>query len=205
MRVNVIVLGLCAFILCPPTIAAAQEGGQVGIAMGFPASFDLVWHVTDRVAIRPDFGFSTTSSESSSEPVTTLPGFIMPVSVTTSDSRSFGFGVSALFYVHRVDNLRVYVSPRVAWSDLHATSEGTITGLPGGTTTPLRTETDGSAISVSGSFGAQYSLHRRFGVFGEIGIVYTDQETSGSSSASRGTLTVPWCRDTERGGVIFYF
>jgi hypothetical protein len=43
--------------------AAAQERGRVGLTVAHPASVGLIWHPSDRVAIRPDLNLSWTASE----------------------------------------------------------------------------------------------------------------------------------------------
>ena len=50
------------------TSADAQEKGKTGVTLGYPASIGLLWHVTDRIAIRPEFSFAFTSND-----VTTTP------------------------------------------------------------------------------------------------------------------------------------
>jgi hypothetical protein len=207
MRVSVFPFVVLAGVLANAPVAFAQEKGQVGLSLGFPASVGLVWHITDSIGIRPEFGFSFGSGESTTEPITTLPGGSV-ASVSTSDTRSIGFGVSALFYVHERDNLRLFVSPRIAYSDLHVENEQSISVLPppiGGST--LRVETDGTAITVSGSFGAQYSLSRRFSVFGEFGMSYADSETEGSTSLAitRSSSTSQSWSSRGGAGVVFYF
>ena len=65
--------------------ADAQEKGQAGITMGYPASIGVLWHLSDRVAIRPEFSFTNTDSSS--------------VSLVSAGTQfwSLGTGVSALF------------------------------------------------------------------------------------------------------------
>jgi hypothetical protein len=65
---------------------------------------------------------------------------------------------------------------------------------------------------ISGSFGAQYALGRRFSVFGEIGLGYTrtsvDNEPTSSVSpgASTGSAATSHGIAARSGaGVVFYF
>lgn len=60
------VLFTVAVLLCASLPAAAQESGQVGVAMGYPGSIGIIWHASERMAIRPDFNVAQTSSESKS-------------------------------------------------------------------------------------------------------------------------------------------
>jgi hypothetical protein len=107
------------------------------------------------------------------------------------DSSSFGLGASVLFYGAGTENVRTYWSPRLAWARL-SFDDG-------------NDDESNSAISVSGSFGAQYNPVPRFSVFGEIGLEYARSsssydagpETFESTSSGFGTRTAV--------GVILYF
>jgi hypothetical protein len=151
-----------SLILLGPAAASAQERGQAGLAMGYPA-VGLMWHVTDDIALRPDVAVSKGSTTSTS-------GF-------STDSWSVGVGLSALFYVARWDSLRAYVSPHVAYTKSKSSTETGSPILPS-------IETTGSSYGVAGSFGTQYSLSRRFSVFGEVGLSYSHGRTSGSLCAT---------------------
>ena len=104
-----------------------------------------------------------------------LPDIIGTVP-TTNESTAVGVGVSALFYVYRWDALRAYLSPRVSYS-----RTGSSTTSSSGSATDSRVW----SYLTSGSFGAQYSLGRRFGLFGEIGLGY-----SATTSTLSTTLTI---------------
>jgi hypothetical protein len=123
----------------------AQDAGHVGLTIAFPAAVGVIWQATDRLAIRPDFQFSQSSTGSLS-----------------SSSLSTAVGVSALFYVRKWDNLRAYVSPRFGFQHTSLTTTGS-------TVNPFSQD----QYSYAGSFGAEYQLHRRFAVFGEAGIGYS--------------------------------
>ncbi|HET7694579.1 MAG TPA: outer membrane beta-barrel protein [Vicinamibacterales bacterium] len=156
--------------------ASAQERGDVGITMGFPASIGVLWHATDTVAIRPDLSFSGSSTD---------PG--------DSSSWTLGTGVSALIYMGEAENVRTYFSPRLTYQRSSFSVETAI----GGDTT--RTA---NAWGVSGSFGAQYTPNRRFGVFGEVGFSYSRLKTDTVAFSTEGTAH-GW--GTRAGiGVVFY-
>jgi hypothetical protein len=178
MRLGFALLSL-ALVIVSARPSIAQESGQVGVTMAYPASIGVIWHATDELAIRPDFTFS--NSESGSLASSTTQG---------------GIGVSALYYVRKWDNLRAYVSPRFGYQHASLTS---------GSSSSLTTSSNN--YSYSGSFGAEYLLHRRFAVFAETGFGYT-RSTSGSSSAlpalSFQSDSHNW--GTRAGvGAIFYF
>jgi hypothetical protein len=137
-----------AFVLTASGTAAAQDHGTVGITMAFPASIGMIFHVTDKVAVRPDVAFNRNSTDT-----------------TTVDATSWTLGtdVSALFYLSSQDRVQTYISPRFSYTHSDSSAVGT-TAIPG-------SSTNGSGFA--GSFGAQYSPSAKFSVFGEIGIGYT--------------------------------
>ena len=126
------------------TPASAQEAGHVGVTVSAPSAIGVIWHVTPRVAIRPDLSFSFNESDAE---------------VTDISSQSFSLGGSVLFYTGRWDNLQTYVTPRLSYSWSSSSIEGS------GST--LDATQDGWGLS--GSFGAQYTLGTRFAVFAEAG------------------------------------
>jgi opacity protein-like surface antigen len=149
--------------------AAAQEPGKVGVAMGFPGSIGIIWHLTDTVAVRPDFSFARTSSESES-------------STLKSHSWNLGTGVSALFYVGKLrENVRTYVSPRFAYSRTHTGSEPREVVLNSGT--------NGNSYQYAGSFGVQYAPSSGFSVYGEAGIAYVRSDSTFTSTVISGVVT----------------
>jgi hypothetical protein len=166
--------------------------------MAFPASVGLIWHVSDRVALRPDVSFSWSSS-------TTPPDALV---TSTGRGTSYGVGLSGLFYVGKWEGLSAYLSPRFSYA---RTSTMVTTTLPGGFEGSIRptisthaTEGTNSAYSLSGSFGAQYSLSRKFGVFGEAGLGYNETRSSSSSLTSTGS-TAHGLGTRAGVGVLFYF
>lgn len=160
MRIRDILFLACSAAVGVSTVASAQEP-KTGISMGYPASVGLLWHVSDRVAFRPEFSFTFTNSSSES------------LISDESNFSSFGTGVSVLFYSSLTDNLRTYLAPRLSY------------GRTSGDTNTTESTTD--IYSIAGMFGAQYSLGRRFAAFGEVGFGYSRQ--NGSSTTMIGPLT----------------
>ena len=184
MRRAAVVLGS---LLGTCTIAQAQEAGRVGIAMGYPASIGIVWHVSDDFAVRPEIGFIRTSSDST----------------FASDAATVNVGASALYYTSKWDEVRAYLSPRFTYG--HSTSSGSGT---------ISTSSTNSTYGVTGSFGVQYSPHRRFAVYAETGLGYSRSENSTTSvvSVPPGSIVQPITTATTSSvstrsgvGVIFYF
>jgi Outer membrane protein beta-barrel domain len=176
---------LLVVLLTIPVSVFAQDKGQAGITMGYPASIGLVYHVSDKIAVRPDVAFSHSSGETDT-----------PVGALTSDSSSFSIGVSALFYLREWDKLRTYVTPRYGYS---RTSSETNSVVLGGSSVETTTTTH----AFGGLFGAQYSLHRHFSVFGEVGVNVT--HGTGRSDATTTTSTSNSITSRTGAGVIFYF
>src|SRR5690349_9144006 len=160
----------------------AQDRGQVGVTTGYPGVIGVQWHVADRIAVRPEVSFSKADTSSD--------GLVD----ATTDFWSVGTGVSVLFFSNVTDNLRTYVAPRFSFARTHG--HGDITS----------STTD--SYSWAGMFGAHYLLGQRFAIFGELGLGYTRQ--SGSAT----TTVVTDVRTTNHGntvatrtgvGVVLYF
>jgi len=168
-----------AALFAVPRPLAAQDEPRFGIVMGFPAQVGVLWNVASRLAVRPEINWSKSATESTttSAPIVVNGTVIVPGSSTTtrSDNWQIGVGVSALVYLSKGDALRTYVSPRFVYS---RTSDTYDLGLPdvglpptlvprGPVTTVI------TSYAASGSFGAQYALAKRFGLFGELGLNYS--------------------------------
>src|SRR3954471_1756262 len=132
--------------------ANAQDAGRVGLTTGYPGSIGILWHISERSAVRPEFSFSTNSSSSQS------------LVDATSDFSSISTGISVLFFSPVRDNLKLYVSPRFGYTRTTGSSE--------------ITESTTDMYSIGGMFGGHYALSRRFAVFGEAGFQYTHQTSS---------------------------
>ncbi len=196
MRVRVVGLLILAALLGRP--AAAQEAGDVGITMGYPAGVGVVWHVTDGIALRPDVSVNWTSSESESTTGGLLPGLPPRTTTSSADSWTTAVGLSALFYVRTIDRLRLYVAPRGAYLRSSVDLED---GL--GVASTFDTTTDG--YLASGSFGAQFSVHDHFALVGELGLQYTSQSASASFLSSRSETESRTAGLRSAVGVTLYF
>jgi hypothetical protein len=173
MRPRLATFVAAATLLLSPLTVRAQDDPKVGLTMGYPSAVGVLWQVNNLVALRPEFTWTRTSSDS---PTTTDP-LGNPVAGSSSDTWTTGVGFSALFYLHRYDNLRTYVSPRFTYSRT--------SGLTDITGSSVSSSSDGWVYSTSGSFGAQYGLGRHFAVFGEIGMNYASTTTRTSVVESR--------------------
>jgi len=157
-----------------PASAFAQETPKVGLVMGVPAAASVIWHISDRVAIRPEISFATAGSEAlgvDANQTNVEPGF------------------SVLLFTARWDNVRAYVSPRYVYS--HST------------TSALVADVGTHRHEISGSVGAEFTPHRRFGVFGEVGVAW-ERSTSDAGSFLGEVIVSTW-RVRSAVGVILYF
>lgn len=170
--------------LAVASTAHAQER-KVGVTMGYPASVGILWHVTPTIAVRPEFAFAHSSSETDSNS-----------SHAESSTTNVGTGVSVLFYLKKYESLRTYFVPRFSWA--HTSGESDLSSFTNSTS-----ETTGDSTSLTGSFGAQYSLGDRFAAFGEVGFGYSHNTTESSTSTLKLTGNA-WATRTGVG-VIFYF
>jgi hypothetical protein len=151
--------------------AYAQDAPKVGMTMGYPGSIGVIWRIADRIALRPEMSLTHATGDS------TGGDLVGATPLSTDETTGIGTGISALFYMGRWDALRTYASPRFVYSrsSTSASSGGTIAG-------PSTSESTVSSYTLAGSFGAQYTLGRRFGLFGEVGLSYGRTSTSLSST-----------------------
>jgi len=182
MRVGILLLA-CSIVVGATTPATAQDTTKLGITMGYPASIGLLWHVSDRVALRPEFSFTLTDGSSES--------------IVNADTNfwSLGTGVSVLFYSSLTDNLRTYVAPHFSYSRTSGDAD--------------TTESSTDVYSIAGMFGGQYNLSRRFAAYGEVGFGYSHQTGTVTSKIAQFSTTISSHGDTvgtRTGvGVVLYF
>jgi hypothetical protein len=175
----------CGSIALIPGVAFGQEQGNTGITMGYPESFGVVVHVTDRFALRPEVTLSRASSEVE-----------QALGDRGSRSWSVGVGLSGLFYVAEWDRVRAYVSPRYTYTRLESSID--LAPTFSGTST---SKTDSHLFVWS--FGAQYWPHDHFSVFGEIGLGFSVQNSRSSLTSATGEGHTLGTRTG--AGIIFYF
>jgi len=190
MRIRRVLVLCSVLIAATPALAGAQEKHKAGITMGYPAAIGILWHVTDKVALRPELSFGGSSTDTS--------GSALDIS---GDGWTIGTGVSALFYLRTDDRLRTYISPRFVYG--HSSSTSSTSGLAavtGITTTELTQSTN--SIGGIGSFGAQYAVGDRFTLFGEFGFGFSHIDTTASLTPTTSSGN-SW--GTRAGvGIVFY-
>jgi hypothetical protein len=199
MRSTLLFAAIAAFVWAAP--AAAQDAGQIGITMGYPAVIGVLWHVSDRIGIRPEVSLARGKSETSITLTVPVVGAPTTSDVVTSENWQVGTGVSALFYLVKGEALRTYVSPRFTY--LRNSTTGTaFASVPTIATAPT---TVSSNYGVSGSVGAQYALAKRFSVFGEAGLAYTRSTVAPDSTTFRSESKSRTIGLRSGVGVILYF
>jgi hypothetical protein len=183
MRIGRLVTFTGGFLLAASSIAGAQEAGKAGISIGYPSAIGVLWHATETIAIRPDFTFTHSSSD-------------------TASGWAYGTNISVLFYLKKYDNVRTYVSPRFSYSYNSTTSKPTASTLPG-TTTPSPITITGSTTGGVGTFGVQAWTGSHFSVFGEVGFGFTHRSTDSGLAGLGKFKSDAW--GTSAGvGVVFY-
>ena len=86
------------------TPVAAQEKGDTGLTISAPSAIGVIWHVSEKVAVRPEVSFSFSGTDGDSANVSDIKTHIVTL------------GGSALFYLGRWDSLRTYFAPRLSYS-----------------------------------------------------------------------------------------
>ncbi len=175
---------LLSCIALVPATARAQERGQTGVVMGYPTTFAFIWHVSDRLAIRPEVGFAHSSTDNENS--------IFSVDASI-DTWTATVGGSVLWYVGRVDNVRTYFSPRIAFAHNSADSSTNDDD-------PRTADT----FAASGSFGAQYTPVRKFSVYGEIGYGFSHGWSEVTTPISTTKISGWTWSPRTSVGVIFY-
>jgi hypothetical protein len=102
--------------------ARAQEAGRVGVTMESPVAIGLIWHISDRVAVRPDVALSHSSGTASPQTTTSISS-----TSSNNDATTVTVGVSGRLRLAKWDALSAYVSPRFAYARQSATTSNTIT------------------------------------------------------------------------------
>jgi hypothetical protein len=184
--------------------ASAQDERRVGIVMQTGSGIGAIWNATSKVAIRPEFSFSSSETDAT------------PTGFTETSVNGYTVGVSGLLYLHRWAALRAYVSPQYSYGHSTFESEATFSFLGGPSVSSIEIETKTTSHGIAGFFGAQYTLHERFAAFAEVGVGYTRTESSSPFiSVSSGFPAAPIVTTNTRQshgsgtrsavGAIFYF
>lgn len=174
--------------------AFAQDAPTLGLVIGAPAHVGLLWQVSERVAVRPDFSWSWSRTEATGQFSGTYEASTRGVRVSP--------GIGVLFRLSDDERLQTYLATRYGFSRSSTSSESdlSVPGIPGSS----RSLTRSTQRSHSGgaAFGARYAPGSRFGVFGEFGLEYS----SSSGSVAAAIDSTSKAAGTRAGvGVILFF
>jgi len=180
------VFATLAVLACSACPTFAQDAGKIGLAMAYPAAFGIVWHATDKIAIRPSVTFGGSSTEGSA---------------TTSGGSAWNVGttIAALFYVKKYDNVRTYISPSYRYSHTSTTihppsASASLVGDLNSTA-----NTNGGA----GTFGAEFAATTHFSIIGEVGFAFS-RVTQKSMVVQNVTVNGKSWGATAGVGLVFY-
>ena len=173
--------------------AAAQDDPRFALVTSFPSpTVSFQWEVSARFAFRVEGSYNY--RDESSDTVTGRFSFgptgnnqvFETVTHTESTSHGGSIGVAGIFTIHRNDQLRLYVAPRVslALTQQRITFNTTVdlpTVVPGGPSVtfgdgrPLSETVEYSSTSPAAgvAFGAATNVHRRLALFGEAGFTWS--------------------------------
>lgn len=186
MRPLVLVItAVAGLVTLQPVSAAAQPTKPVAVTLGYPAAVGLIWHVNDRLAVRPDVTLNR--SETKTTLTSTAAGLFGGVSTSTSTSTqtdtTWSTGLSLLVTLADLDDLRLYFVPRVSYLRATTSSEASVAGLGG--LGSFSSDNDG--VTALGGVGAHYMLGTRAAVFAESGVQYVRQSFSSAIPGTTGT------------------
>ena len=136
-------LGFALALAAIAAPAAAQDDPRFALVTSFPSpTVSFQWEMSERFALRIEgsYSYRDESSDTSSddEPEFSAP-FGTSISIATSTraeitSHSGSIGVAGIFTIHRGDQLRLYVAPRVsvARTSQRITANTTVLRVPAG-------------------------------------------------------------------------
>lgn len=192
---------LVSVCLCVAASAWAQPARSVGVTMGYPTGVGVLWHVSDRIALRPDVSLTRSKAETTTTTVVAPSIFGPGETITTSTTQTdwtTSAGLSVLVTIRDLDRLRLYAAPRVAWFRTETENDARANTLGA-----FNSENDG--LQASGGLGAHYGFGDRAAAFGELGVYYTRQALSSgySGGGTEATLTGVGLRSVV--GFVLYF
>jgi hypothetical protein len=188
-RIIGLALGL---VICAAPAALAQDDPKFALVASFPSpAVSFQWELSEKFAFRFEGSYRHESSESSESSVSGstehvyTDGTTSQVIFTTgaadfrseSTTHSSSIAIAGIFTIHRSDQVRLYVAPRV--SAALTRQQFTIPRpirltlmnpdlTPRSETFKFSSTTPGAGVS----FGAATNVHRHLALFGEAGFIY---------------------------------
>jgi hypothetical protein len=177
-----------------------------------------LWHLTSRVALEPEIAFSRNRTSTIIESGLIF-GTGFPTTTLTSESTSEGWtvspGINVRFYVGKWDDVSTYVASGYRYHSSSSTSTSTSsvpTGLGGFGSRVEVVELRSETHDVRAMFGVQYAPHRKFSVFGEVGLRYSTADLPEVISTGAGAIgslnrsgTASSFGNASAVGIAFYF
>ena len=203
------VVTLATLLMAAAVPAAAQDESTLALVASFPSpAVSVQWQVSDRFALRFEGSYSFSGESRESTPDTGRVEHIYRDGTTSTvvwgtgsgrhESTVHGgsVGISGLITLHRAEQLRLYVAPRLSLgytrqrltgpmsrlaSDSYVSiplDAGVIVGVVSGglVVTPASPDTvrySSTSPAAGAAFGAATSVHRRLSLFGEAGFMYS--------------------------------
>ena len=191
-RLCFVLAAACAAIVLSAPTALAQTERRFGFVIAYPTSVGFEWQAADRLAVRFDGTYRHSSVESSATPTPAIPAIpglpsVIPIRVfevrSSTTNTGAELGVSLLFDLHRSDDLRLFVAPRVGVLISKTEMETTITGLSpaelAAFTFPANRDTTSHTPVGSVAIGASHDISPRLRIFGEAGFSYSRGDLAG--------------------------
>ncbi len=223
MRPSRRVFLLASAVCCLAVRATGQEKGRLGADVAFSSAtsstIGLTWHATNRVALRPVFGFL---HETRDDVQTYLADGVAFDGTSRTTNTAISGGLEGMLYLTRAESLSTYVA--VSYQRQHAkeTAGAVSLAIPLSQAPPLvqqlvasdpfrpRNQTTASNL-YGAAAGLEYAFGKRFSAFGEAGLRYVTTKLRVAEGLPRnGVAAGPADLDqigtfTSTVGVIFYF
>lgn len=181
------------------SFVSAQDKGQFGINMKVDPSPQLgfTYHLSQKFALRPFFGFSQSSTTSDREfkpENRNLPAIIRE---HEDDSTAVNLGMGLLYYFYTGRDISVYTG--VNFGYIRTTREHSIKEVN------ENWENTGNTLRSSLIFGLQCMLKKNLGIFGEFGFGYSTTKFSHENGLELDNEATQWGLMNTGIGLIFYF
>jgi len=155
--------------------------GKVGLT--FPTT-GIIWHVSDRVAVLPNAGYSYSWGDTA---------------YGSSTGWTLGAGVSLRVYAWEWKGLHLFLSPKYSYGRNSGTSDyAPPTGSPS-TSTSI-----GNSHLISGTWGLQYPISERISIYGDYGLAYSRATSSQMPDSVSGDAHSSSIRTGGSWGLILY-
>ena len=180
---------LCSLVILCVGFGFAEEAGKFGFLFKSSSihSVGLSFNLTDRVTLRPSFGFSTNKNEYESQ--------------NSADTKNNLYSVDLGLFYHflKKDRFTAYSGLEVGYS--HQKFEREISGVVIQDSVEKKSGYMGNAI-----IGLQYNFNKHLAVFGEVAFGYqkTEYEYNEPIIISYPAESITWGLSRSGFGIILY-